>query len=181
MAADRDGTTINVGDVVFPAARVTAIDGSTVVLRFRPNQVVVTDSESLVSANVGSGAPASVVNPVFTIWAEENSTLNASGTEWAYGNGANTPADRGVVLGVASQVIAMTLSVGGTTPSASVELLKNGSATGETVSVSSANSGSATFGSGTTFAVGDVLNFRTVTASGTASPAVVTAWLERTA
>jgi len=55
MATDREGTTINVDDTVFPAGVVTAINGTEVVIRFKPGQLVAVDSNCLVSANVSSG------------------------------------------------------------------------------------------------------------------------------
>jgi len=120
------------------------------------------------------------------IWAEENSSLAATTYEWAFGNGANTPNGAGVVVYVPSgytcEVVAMSLQIGGTTPSAVVELELTGVLQGALCNVTCSAVNSAVNSAFTPVAVvsGDIINFRTTSASSTAAPCVVTAWLKFT-
>lgn len=131
-----------------------------------------------VGASVGSSSIT--LEYLSPIWAEENAGLSTNTFEWAFGNGANTPSDRGVVVHVPSgwscAAIAMGLSLNGGT--ATVELNLNGVNQGSTanVSVSSGNSNINTF-SAVSISDGDVINFRTQSASSTAGPCQVVVWL----
>jgi len=114
------------------------------------------------------------------VWAEENSSLSANAYEWAFGNGANSPADGGLTVYVPSgwecHVVAMSLRIGSGT--ATVQLVHNGTSKGNDCNVAIAA------GQGNTNEVtplqinnNDYINFRTQAASGTSAPCVVTAWL----
>lgn len=118
---------------------------------------------------------------IFPVWAEESgspSTGTASGYQWSFGNGA-TGADCRFPLGVDCELSKMSLWVAGSTPSVTVEVYKNGAATGATCSTVSTNSGVSVISPSISFSAGDALSFRTVAVSGsTSSPNTVTAWFE---
>jgi len=118
---------------------------------------------------------------MYPVWAEENSSIAATTYEWAFGNGADTPADGGMTIyvptGWACTVVAMSLRVGGGT--ATVELVHNGTPQGSDAQVVLSSGQSATDELGTPISISnnDYINFRTLAASGTSAPCVVTAWL----
>ena len=115
------------------------------------------------------------------IWAEENGSLANSTYEWAFGNGANTPNDGGIIIYVPSgytcKVVSMSLTLGA--GSATVELVKNGTLQGSNCNVVSSGTHTENH-SFTALSVssGDYINFYTNVASGTSGPCVVCAWLE---
>jgi hypothetical protein len=115
-----------------------------------------------------------VAGSVFAIWAEENSTLGNNTWEWAYGNGANTRAGMGIVMGLDATCFALGLSLG-TSGTATVELEVNGTLTGDQIALSSAQNGLNSSIS-TAVSAGDVINFKTISASSTSSPCQVVAW-----
>lgn len=119
---------------------------------------------------------------VMPIWAEENAALGATNTyEWAFGNGANTPAARGIPIyvptGYSAEIVAVSLSLNAGT--ATVEVVKNGLPQGAAanVTVSTGNSAVNTLGTPLSWANGDVLNFRTTSSSGTSGPCHVCAFV----
>jgi hypothetical protein len=119
------------------------------------------------------------------IWAEENSALGATNTyEWAFGNGANTPAGGGLLVYVPSgqtcEVKAMGVKMNNTSGSATVELVLNGTPQGTACQVVATGNGGALVELGTPLSIsnGDRVNFRTSSSSGTASPCTAIAWLE---
>jgi len=120
------------------------------------------------------------------IWAEENATLGASGVyEWAFGNGANTPAASGVPIyvpsGYSCRIVAMSLCINAASPTATVEAVINGTPQDAAASVSVLGTSNAVnSGLSATINDGDVLNFRTKSSSSTAGPCVVCAWLKFT-
>ena len=130
----------------------------------------------------GEGGGESSSEYMVPIWAEENAALGANNYEWAFGNGANSPADGGITIYVPSgwtcEVVAMTLRIGGGT--ATVQLVHNGVSKGLGASVVIAAGQSATneLSVPVEIANNDLINFRTLAASGTSSPCVVTAWLK---
>jgi len=118
------------------------------------------------------------------IWAEENSALGAANQyEWAFGNGANTPAAGGVVIYVpgdfSCEIVAMSAHIGGGTPSATIEAVLNGTPQGAAANVVLSSTADSVNELGTPVAVssGDRIGFRTTSSSGTAGPCTVTAWL----
>ena len=118
------------------------------------------------------------------VWAEENAALATNGHEWAYGNGASSAIDDGIVIYVPSgwtcTVVAMTLKLGATPTAISVQLNLNGVSQGATCNVTCTAVRAATNDSFTPLALvnGDYINFRTQTLSGTTEgPNVVCAWL----
>lgn len=133
--------------------------------------------DEIVTLPTGGGSSSYMV----PIWAEENAALGASAYEWAFGNGANSPADGGITIyvpsGMQCHVVAMSLRVGGGT--ATVELVHNGSVKGAACNVVLASGQSATDEMETPLEISnnDYINFRTQAASGTSAPCVVTAWL----
>ena len=124
---------------------------------------------------------------IFPIWAEENSTLEAAlGYEWAFGNGANTPSNSGLMMsvppGYTCSCYAMSIKMANTTGSATIELMLNEVAQGSNCNVvATANGGTVADVNGGTplpIADGDIINFRTTSSSGTTAPSVVTAWFK---
>ena len=129
----------------------------------------------------GGGGGGSV--SYFPIWAEENAGLGASNTyEWAFGNGSNTAANEGVVMYVPSgfecHCVAMGAQVDGATPSATIELVLNGTPQGESCQVvlTSANTGVDELQTPLAISSGDLVNFRTASSSGTTTSCRVVAW-----
>lgn len=109
---------------------------------------------------------------LYAIWAEENSTLGGGSTEWAFGNGANTPANQGIVIAFKSWLVASSLNL--KQGSATIAIFKNGVEVAEIVSGGTANK--ALYDTPISYEAGDVLGFRTKTASSTGSPNTITAW-----
>lgn len=137
-------------------------------------------SQQYVDKNIGGGGSS-----IFPVWAEENSTLGSTNTyEWAFGNGANTPAGGGVLMsvppGYTLHCYAMGIKMNNTTGSATVELLVNGTPQGSACNVAAtANGGAlADVNNGTPIGIadGDLVNFMTTSSSGTSGPCVVVAW-----
>ena len=118
------------------------------------------------------------------VWAEENAGLADNTYEWAFGNGANTPNGQGVALyvpaGYTCELVAMTLNLRQGT--ATVESLKNTTLNGANANVTVSSGTTATNDSFTpiAYANGDIINFRTTSASGTGGPNIVTAWFKYT-
>jgi len=121
----------------------------------------------------------------FSIWAEENSTLGASNTyEWAFGNGSNTQSNEGILMyvptGYTLTCVAIGAQVDGGTPSATIELVLNGSPQGSSAQVvlTTENERMTELGTPLAIANADRINFRTVSASGTATSSRVVAWFK---
>lgn len=112
-------------------------------------------------------------NGVFPIWAEENSTLQSGAVEWAFGNGANTPEDQGVVVAFDCELFAGGLSL--RSGSATVGIYKNGTKVADIVSTG--KNTAFTLPVPIQFQSGDVIGFRTTLAVGTSSPNQITAWM----
>ena len=116
--------------------------------------------------------------PIFPIWAEENAALAAGTYEWAFGDGANTPTGQGIILPFRCGLVALTLSLFGAAARAKVEIERDGTLeTDYAIDLTASNQGFQEFPLPLVFHAGSVLNFHTVTASGTAAPNVVCAWL----
>ncbi len=117
------------------------------------------------------------------VWAEENAALGNNTYEWAFGNGANTPNGNGVTIFVPSgykcELVAMTLCLRQGT--ATVEALKNSTLLGSQANVSGgAGSSTNELTTPIEYQNGDIINFRTTSASGTGGPNTVTAWFRYT-
>lgn len=117
------------------------------------------------------------------IWAEENNTLSATTYEWAFGNGADTPVQGGILIyvpdGYECHVVAMGLNINDSSADACVELVHNGTPQGNACS-SCCVAEYRNLASGFTpieISNGDFINFRTLSASDTAKPATAVAWL----
>ena len=126
----------------------------------------------------GSAVPA-----YFPIWAEENSSLGASNTyEWAVGNGSNTASNEGIMMYVPSgkecHCVAMGAQVDGGSPSATIELVLNGTPQGSNCQVVLTSENTKMDEQGTPLAIssGDRVNFRTKSSSGTTTSSRVVAW-----
>lgn len=114
---------------------------------------------------------------MITLVAESNGALAATTYEWSMGDGGDPGSNEGFVLYVPTDykayVVAMSLRVGGSTPSATVELDVNGVLKGSAANVSVSSANSAVNELSTPLAVnnGDILTFRTTSASGTSNTA----------
>lgn len=119
----------------------------------------------------------------FPIWAEENATLGASNTyEWAFGNGANTASNEGVMLYVPSgwtcTCVAMGAQIGTASSSATIELVVNGTPQGANANIelTDAANGLVELSTPLPLSNGDRINFRTTSSSGTQAACTVIAW-----
>ena len=128
------------------------------------------------------GGGGGISSYMYSVWAEENAALGANSYEWAFGNGANSPADGGLTIYVPNgwncSVVAMSLRVGGGT--ANVTLLINGveQLADGCVEIASGQSASNEFTTPLYLNDNDYINFRTKEAAGTSGPCVVTAWIK---
>jgi len=138
------------------------------------------DDWDLIASKGDTGPAGPMDNYTFCIWAEENSGIEASTYEWAFGNGADTPSGRGIPIyvpsGMTCTCVAMSLSINAGT--ATVELEINGVVQGANcdVTVSSGTSAVQSDFLPVSISNGDVVNFRTSAASGTSGPCQVCAW-----
>lgn len=116
-----------------------------------------------------------------TYWAEEGSALSTTtsgGFQWSFGNGANTPLGGGlptfVPAGYSAEVVALSLQTGG--GGGTVELIRNFTATGRTVTLGSGGGRITTNITPYAIANGQSINFQTTATSGSpAGPCTVTA------
>ena len=129
-----------------------------------------------------SGRPT--LYSIFPIWAEESAdvgTNTAGGSQWAFGNGNNSPRGTGVCVPFACELFALTISME-RAETVTVEAEVNAISTGLSVSATAEKSAVAGF-EATPFllSAGEVLGFRTLAPARAASSdgAVVTAWLRR--
>lgn len=118
----------------------------------------------------------------FVIWAEESGDLSAtvnSGFQWSFGSSNMTPAGTGVVLPFACDLIAISLSTEGAC-TVQVEVYKNNSGTGKSISIASSKKGHASFESSpVSYSSGDIVNFKTLVGDGLSNGGVFTAWFTR--
>jgi hypothetical protein len=133
-----------------------------------------TEFINAVDGTCDSGLTDDLVLPgaPFCIWAEENQALAAGATEWAFGNGADTLAAGGIPVGLPCDLFRLTAYVNAGT--ATIQVLKNGTAAGEIACTAGANNAAIT---PVAYLPGDTLNFQTRLASGTSAPNTVCAWL----
>ncbi len=116
------------------------------------------------------------INYIMPIWAEENGPLAAGATEWAYGNGANTPLAQGPALYVPAGLNAEIVAVGLSIPSgtATVQVVINGVAQGAAANATHTGPGGTinTLVAPVPVVNGDILNFQTQTVTvATGAPA----------
>lgn len=118
--------------------------------------------------------------PIFPIWAEENAVLAAATYEWAFGDGANTATGLGVVLPFRCHLIALSLSLSGAAARAKVEVERDGTIeSAYAIDLSASNQGFQEFPEPLLFSAGSVLNFRTLTQTGTVAGNVICAWMRK--
>lgn len=118
---------------------------------------------------------ASAGRTVFAIWAEENSGLNAGAYEWAYGNGDDTVAGSGIPVALDAVIFAVGLDHN-TTGSATVAVEVDGVQVA-TVTTSSERNTINQLVSPVAVTAGQVVGFRTVSGTGSASGNRVVAYL----
>ena len=120
----------------------------------------------------------------YAIWAEENSTISSATYEWAFGNGANTPAQGGIAIyvptGETCSLVAMSMASDDATSSATIEAVINGTPQGANANVTTSGARSAVNDSFTPITLNnnDRLNFRTQTVTTSGNPNTATAWIE---
>lgn len=110
------------------------------------------------------------------IWAEKLGALTNSSEEWSFGAGSSSGAGRGLIQMVSGKIthLALDLRTAGTT-SVSVEILLNGTATGQAITLSpSVNKDLIALGTPISFGPSDIIGFRTVL-SGSAANARISA------
>jgi hypothetical protein len=117
----------------------------------------------------------------FSIWAEENSSIAANAYEWAFGNGSDCPAGKGVVVyvppGYECYLVSMGLSLNAGT--GTVQAVINGASQGNNANVS-VSAGNSAINDVEPIAIssGDVVSFRTQAASGTSGPCIAVMWFK---
>ena len=114
---------------------------------------------------------------IFSIWAEENSSLSATTNEWAFGNGDNTPTGHGIIIPIDCELFAMSVDHEGGSNTV-VRIVKNSDESLSTyqVQTSGAENGYNIFGTPLSFSAGDIANFRTISVSVAGTSARVSAW-----
>ena len=152
-----------------------------------PHSTLNFKGEYVTATDAGNGVADITISPtkqeyMVVIWAEENAALSDDTYEWAFGNGGNTAQNNGCPIfvpnGYTVEVVALGLNLNA--GSAEVELVVNGTETGNTVS--------ADVGAGTKSAIQELttpyqlanaarLNFKTVTAANTSASNIATAWI----
>jgi len=173
--SDGSGTSINITD------EGTLIPNS-------PHSTLNFKGQYVVAQDAGSGIAEIVISPTkqtynVAIWAEENAVLSNNTYEWAFGNGANTGANRGpaiyVPVGYTADIVAVGLTLAGGTATVRVEL--DGVDTGASVTTTfSTNPSSTQEVTPVSVSNNQRLNFKTVSATGTSGPCVATAWIKYT-
>ena len=114
---------------------------------------------------------------IFSVWAEENADINNGSTEWAYGNGDNTPNGHGIVIPVDCELWAMSLDHEGGVNTI-VRAIKNSDASMAAYQVvtTGAEQGFNVFAMPLEFQAGDVINFETISRSNGGTSGRVSAW-----
>lgn len=115
----------------------------------------------------------------FVIWAEESADLNSGASEWAFGNGNDTPDGMGVVFPFECELVGLGLTLEGNA-TCSVEVRKNTASTGKSVSTSNNRKAWSNFeDSPVLFAAGDVTGFKTITGSANSNGGCIAAWFRK--
>ncbi len=117
---------------------------------------------------------------IFPIWAEENSSLGNNTYEWAFGNGANTPAGGGIIIPMSCELIAMTCKCNNTTGTQEIQMVIDGTPNSTYSVTAVSGAGNVTFVTPLSLSAGTRVNFRTVSSGGTTSPNTVCAWFRTT-
>ncbi|MEL6122585.1 MAG: hypothetical protein AAFR14_02600 [Bacteroidota bacterium] len=133
--------------------------------------VLAWDGNNFVPQNTDNGYT------IFSIWAEENSSLSAGSTEWAFGNGDDTEVGSGIILPIDCELFAMSLNHRGGA-NTTVRIVKNSDINLTTYQIANTaeENDYITFGTPLSFVAGDAVNFRTISASTGGNDARVTAW-----
>lgn len=112
----------------------------------------------------------------YMVWAEENGTLSATGgsggngVQYSFGNGGTNV---GLVLPEACTVTHLTFAAANALGVCTIELIKNGVATGATISPNLEQRKSVALGTPVSFAAGDELNFKTTSVTTAPAAAIV--------
>ncbi len=193
LVQDTDTDDQNASEVPFtPVGTIVATDVQAAIAEIEPDIYGSIDVHSdvditttapsngdLLSWDGSNFVPTSTDNgyTIFNVFAEESSSLGAGQTEWAFGNGDNTPNGHGIVIPVDCELFAMSIDHEGGV-NTTVRIIKNTDATLSTYQVTTAasESGYATFGTPLSFSAGDIANFTTISASSTGSSGRASAW-----
>ena len=135
--------------------------------------------------DTGDTGAAGNTEYMIPIWAEENSTLENTTYEWAFGNGANTPSNAGITIYVPSgwtaTIVAMTATINNAAGAAVIEANINGVLQGALCDVTVAGrSGVNDSFTPVSISSGDRLTFRTTSVTTSSSPCTICAWLKYT-
>lgn len=136
-----------------------------------------TDGQAYVRQNAGwSVLPASSNSDgysLFGIWSEENAAMGNNAYEWAFGNGATTQNNRGILVPVDGlELFAIGISSNSTMTNTVVSVERNGVNVAQT-NPSNGNNQLTTLATPIVFNTGQNVNFRTITAGGGANAQVV--------
>ena len=114
---------------------------------------------------------------IFSVWAEENSSLLENETEWAFGNGGNTNVGHGILIPVDCELWAMSLDHEDGVNTI-VRAVKNAVDTlsAYQISTTGVEQDYISFGTPLTFSAGDIINFKTISASLGGTSGRVSAW-----
>ena len=113
---------------------------------------------------------------IFNMWAEESGPIDG-GTEWAFGNGDNTPSGHGLVIPVDCELWAMSLDhEGGVNTIVRAIHNSDASLTNYQVETAGTEQGFNVFPIPLTITAGDVVNFQTISRTDAGTSARVTAW-----
>lgn len=111
----------------------------------------------------------------FCIWAEESTDLTSNRTEWAFGNGNDTPAGMGIIMPFNCKLIALGIMTEGA-GSVIVAAQINGV---DVVQLATNNSRKELGRISIDITEGDVLGFKTIKGTASSNGGVITAWIER--
>jgi len=160
------------------ALELYAVDsGATIVLDIQGTEKLTVSSTKVTSADE-IDAP----NVGFMVWGEENTALsatggiNSDGNVFAFGNGGT---GNRFVFPMAGEITHMTFGNGGEAVTATIEIYKNGVATGASISPSAQQAVSTTLGTPVSIAAGDYIEFRvTSVTTSTQGPNLVTCFFK---
>ena len=113
---------------------------------------------------------------IFEIFAEESAQLDNNQFEWAFGNGDNTPSGHGIVIPLDCELWAMTLDHEGGDESTVRIVVNTAEQPGYEVVISGEENDHSIFPVPLKISAGDVLNFRTISASPIGTSGRVSAW-----
>jgi len=113
---------------------------------------------------------------IFEIFAEESGPLGNNESEWAFGNGDNTPIGHGIVIPLDCELWSMTLDHEGGDETTVRIVINNAEQVGYEVAISGEENSHSTFPVPLSITAGDILNFRTISVAPEGTSGRVSAW-----